>query len=96
MKRENLREAQTLINRITGFEEITKWYEQYKEIEHSAYSVFVNLAKFICGKKKHVELEVAFKHSTDYSVGLSNEQQEELIQLVNKWIMEDKKKLETL
>ena len=96
MKRENLKEAQTLINRITGFEEMTKWYEQYKEREHSAYSVFVNLIKFVCGKKKRAELEVAYNYDSDYSIGLSNEQQKELIELVNKWLMEDKKKLEEL
>ena len=96
MKRENLKEAQTMINRITRFEEMIKWYEQYREIENSPYSVFVNLIKLVCGKKKRAELEVAYNYDTDYSVGLSVEQQKELIELINKWLAEDKKKLEEL
>lgn len=96
MKRENLKEAQTIINRITRFEEMIKWYERFSVVENSPYSVFVNLIKLVCGKKKRAELEVAYNYDTDYSIGLSDEQQKELIELVNKWLMEDKKKLEEL
>lgn len=96
MKRENLKEAQTMVNRITRFEEMIKWYERFSAVENSPYSVFVNLIKFVCGKKKRCELEVAYNYDSDYSIGLSNEQQKELIELVNKWLMEDKKKLEEL
>lgn len=94
MKRENLEEAKTIINRITGFETMVELYEQFKEQEHSPYSLFINLLKVTCGRKKYVKLELVNKR--DFYVGLSMEQQEELIELVNKWIIRDKKKLEEL
>lgn len=94
MKRENLEEAKTIVNRITGFETMVKLYEQFKEQEHSPYSLFINLLKVTCGRKKYVKLELV--NDRDFYVGLSMEQQEELIELVNKWMVEDKKKLEEL
>ena len=94
MKRENLEEAKTIINRINGFETIVKLYEQFKEQEYSPFSLFINLLKVTCGRKKYVKLELV--NDRDFYVGLSMKQQEELIELVNKWMVEDKKKLEEL
>ena len=94
MKRENLEEAKTIINRITGFETMVELYERFKEQKRSPYSFFINLLKVTCGKKKYVKLELL--NDRDFYVGLSIEQQEELIELVNKWLIQDKQKLEEL
>ena len=94
MKRENLEEAKNVINRITGFETMVELYERFKEQKRSPYSLFINLLKVTRGKKKYVKLELL--NDRDFYVGLSIEQQEELIELVNKWLIQDKKKLEEL
>ena len=94
MKRENLEEAKTIINRITRFETMVELYERFKEQEHSPYSLFINLFKVTRGRKKYVKLELL--NDKDFYVGLSMKQQEELIELVNKWLIQDKKKLEEL
>ncbi len=90
MKRENFEEAKRLVTRIEEMEEALKFYNSTKENEFFWSRLFPTLYKN--GRKS--EFELGYKH--DFTISISMEQQEELANLVRKWVEEDKKKLETL
>lgn len=90
MKRENLEEARRIVNRLRSMEEAIEVYDKTKENEFSWCRLFINLFR----NKNKAELDVMYKH--DNYIEVSMEQQEELANLIRKWIEEDKKKLETL
>jgi len=90
MKKENFEEVKTIVNRINSMEAAINLYDTTNENEFSWSRLFVNL--FI-GKKKS-EFEVGYKG--DVYIPVSMKQQDELANLVRKWITEDKKRLEEL
>ena len=65
-------------------------YDKTKENEFSWSRLFVNIFK----TKKSAELEIGY-NSDDY-ICISMQQQEELANLLRKWIKDDSAKLETL
>ena len=87
MKAENLEKAQRLIRRIGLMEKALECY-------HSNYKkhLFVNLIKR--SKSKEGGLEIGY--GNDYYIGLSSQQEEDLAELIKKWLEEDKWELETL
>jgi hypothetical protein len=90
MKIENIEEAKTIVNRIRSMEQAIQFYDATKKKEFSWNRLFVNLFR---GHNKS-EFEVQYKG--DVSIALSMKQQDELSNLVRKWITEDKKRLEEL
>lgn len=94
MKRENLQEAKVIVDRITNMETAVSCYEKFKETEASPYRLFVNLTKLITNKKTKFQFELGYDH--DFYVGLSQKQQDELCEMVKKWINEDKEELEKM
>lgn len=88
MKAENLEKAQRLIHRIELMEKALDGYQASNHNRH----LFVNLFKR--SKSKESELEVGYCH--DYYIGLSSQQEEDLAELIKKWLEEDKQELETL
>ena len=90
MKIENIEEAKILVNRIRSMEQAIQFYDVTKKNEFSWSRLFVNLFR---GHKKP-EFEVQYKG--DVSIALSMQQQDELANLVRKWITEDRKRLEEL
>lgn len=90
MKKENFEEVKTIVNRINSMEAAINFYDATNENEFSWSRLFVNLFR---GKKKS-EFEVVYKG--DVYIHVSMKQQDELANLVRKWITEDKKRLEEL
>lgn len=94
MKRENLKEAKVIVDRITSMESAVSCYENFKETEASPYRLFVNFVKLVTNKKTKPQFELGYNH--DFYVGLSQKQQDELCELIKKWINEDKEELEKM
>lgn len=90
MKRENIKEAQDIIARLEKMETAVNFFDKYKDIECSPFSLFVEFFK----NKRRAGLDAGYHY--DYSIGLNLKQQEELAELLKKWISEDRQKLETL
>ena len=90
MKIENIEEAKRIVYRIQSMEQAIQFYDATKKNGFSWSRLFVNLFR---GHKKS-EFEVQYKG--DVSIELSMKQQNELANLVRKWITEDKKRLEEL
>ena len=90
MKKENLEEAKILVNRIEKFENAIEVCENPNYIKRGLSKLFLDIFKPIkCGF-----IEVCYEH--DSYINLSDEQRQELLNIIKKWLKEDKERLEAL
>ena len=97
MKREHLEEAERIIRRLSQMEEVVQYYEKYKKEneEDKRFSwgrLFVKA--FSNARKRSIEFDIGCAY--EKSIPVSEKQQEELAELLKKWIEEDKQELDKL
>lgn len=90
MKKENLEEAKMLVNRIENFENAIEVCENPNYIKRGLSKLYLNLFKPI----KRGFIEVCYEH--DSYINLSDEQSQELLNIIKKWLKDDKEKLDAL